>query len=215
MKTNTIPSINKNIRSVKSCSPDTMIHHKDKPNYPRIVYSLKSKRKNPEDRSIFKLYGVSSSQRVLSTGLLFKEFDRVRDCLKSALGLPTAEREVVLRLLRFYAYYGVVYPKAAQVCQDPGCSPATFWRAVLELESRGLIRRVRRYVTRHHAQISNLYNLHELIIVIARYLAEHGVPFREKWLKPYLSMPGRLFWGEIFQTSEARAGPGGLGLVGP
>jgi hypothetical protein len=56
-------------------------------------------------------------------------------------------------------------------------------------------------------QISNLYLLHKLLLVIARYLAEHGVQFFEKWLRPYLSMPGRSFWPSVIQSPEARAGP--------
>ncbi|GAI35243.1 unnamed protein product, partial [marine sediment metagenome] len=71
--------------------------------------------------------------------------------------LTTAEREVTLRLLRFWAYYGNVYPKASTVAAEPGCSKATFWRTIALLERLGLMRRINRYVIRPHAQISNLY----------------------------------------------------------
>jgi hypothetical protein len=67
---------------------------------------------------------------------------------------------------------------------------------VRALEAQGLLLRVRRYLIRPKAQISNLYNLHNLVVVIARYLAEHGQAFYEKWLLPFLTMPARRFWVE-------------------
>lgn len=173
--------------------PDSMIHHKESPHHDRIVVSYRNMNSG-------RSYGVSRTYRVLSPQLLLKKFDQVRDFLEFTLGLTTAEREGTLRLLRLWAYYGKVYPKAAQICEDPGCSKATYWRTVRQLVDRGLVQRVNRYVIRPHAQISNLYRLDKLVLLIARYLAERGTCFREKWLKPYLVIPGCLFWGAVVST---------------
>lgn len=152
-------------------------------------------------------YGVSSASRVLSPQLLLKKFDYVRQGLQTTLALTAAQREAVLRLLRLYAYYGKVYPKAAMVCEEPGCSIATFWRTIKYLKEMGLIEVINRYLTPYRRQISNLYRLDKLILLIARYLAEHGTQFLEKWLKPYLQLPGRDFWGLSIPDQGARAGP--------
>lgn len=164
-----------------------MIHHKETTQLKkRIVYS---KREYP-----FPPYGVSRSRRVLSPQLLLNRYDRVRDCLEDILGLTTAQREVALRLLRYWAYYGNVYVKSAAITAEPGCSKATYWRTVKIMQLRGLITVINRFIIRPHAQISNLYKFDRLLLIIARYLAEHGAAFREKWLRPYLSMPGSQFW---------------------
>ncbi len=139
-------------------------------------------------------YGVSQSRRVLSPQLLLKKFDYVRDCLKFVLGLSVAQREVVLRLLRLWAYYGQVYPKEALITEEPGCSKATFWRTIRLLEGMKLITRINRYVLRPHAQISNLYRLDKLIIIIARYLCNHIAHIWPDWLDPYLSMTWPRLW---------------------
>lgn len=162
----------------------TMRHHK----YLLVSYNS-IKRGKP--------YGVSRAHRVLSPGLLLKKFDYIRDCLTYTLQLTIAQREVTLRLLRYWAYYGQVYPKESTVTEDPGCSKATFWRTLRLLKELGLIHVINRYVIRPHAQISNLYRLDQLVMLLARYLAEHGVHFWEKWLRPYLIIPAREFW--IFQ----------------
>lgn len=173
---------------------DSMIHHKE-PRVPeRLIVSYHS-------ICTGKPYGVSQSQRVLSPGLLLKRFDRVRDCLKNEVGLTVCQREVTLKLLRLFAYYGQVYPKASHFGQEPGSSVATFWRTIKVLREHNLVSVVNRFVLRPHAQISNLYRLDRLVLLLARYLAEHGHAFYEKWLEPYLSMPGRLFYPMLWQSS--------------
>jgi len=167
--------------------PEPMIHHKDRTPKLRIIYKNKRGLIPPP-------YGVSSSQRVLSPQLLLKRHNLVHQFLEQTLGLTTSQREVTFRLLRYWAYYGKVYPKQSQVSNEPGCSKATFWRTIRTLEDRRLIQVVNRFVIRPHAQISNLYRFDKLLLIIARYLAEHGQRFYEKWLEPYLAMPGRLFW---------------------
>lgn len=171
--------------------------------------------RNNRDRSTTS-YGVSKSKRVLSPAMLLKRWDHVRRCLAGPMGLTSTQQTAVLRLLRYWAYYGLVYPKAAQVAHEPevtdslaiwraekglgaprnsyGCSRSTFWRTIKKLQDRGLVEVVNRYVLRKHAQISNLYRLDKLIIIIARYLSEHGQVFDQAWLKPYLSLPGAVFW---------------------
>lgn len=173
----------------------SMIHHNVSTNVPnKIIVTYKRYRE--------KRYAVSSSYRILTKGLLLKKFDLVRDCLEYVLGLPPARRHVILELLRYHAYYGSAYPKESTITEGPACSKATFWRAIRELKERGLITIHNRYVIRPHAQISNLYRFDKLLIMIARYLAEHGVDFLEKWLQPYLSMPGHSFWPYIQSYSS-------------
>lgn len=183
-----------------------MIHHK-------VSLSQRGKMIVSYSRYVGKPYGVSSSRRVLSPGLFLRKFDYIRQCLDYALGLTKAQRQVTLRLLRLWAYYGYVYPKEAQVTEEPGCSKATFWRTIRVLENMGLLSRVNRYIIRPEAQISNLYRLDKLILLIARYLAEHIAHVWPDWLTPILTMPARQFYHWVFQSPEARAGPGALALA--
>ncbi|MBA7602878.1 hypothetical protein ES703_09974 [subsurface metagenome] len=182
-----------------SLNSNLMIHHKDHIPPLRVIYKSRGE-------PLPSPYGVSSSFRVLSPSLFFKKYDRIRDCLKYSLGMTTGQREVALRLLRLWVYYGKVYPKESQVTELPGCSKATFWRTIQFLEELGLVRVVNRYVIRPRAQISNLYRLEKLVMVIARYLAEHGQALREKWLEPYLVMPARLFWSLRFPFGTTSSG---------
>ena len=189
--------------------PDSVIHHKVL--YPHIVGKTLLDIKNKGKR-----YGVSSASKLLPVSLFRKKYDLVKLCLKSAVGLPDCQVEAIMRLLRVQAYYGSAYPKAAQIAgdfQDPPAAPfipypgyvppqrhhwatsrATFWRAIRQLKELGLVMVINRYLIRPHAQISNLYRLDKLLILIARYLAEHGQRFNEKWLRPFLLVSGSLFW---------------------
>jgi hypothetical protein len=164
-----------------------MIHHNVSPYNSKIIHYFHGKLVIPP-------YGVSSASRVLSPQALLRKFDQINIFLKSALGLSTAQREVILRLLRLWAYYGKVYPKEKQVTADPGCSKATFWRTIALLHNMRLLMVVNRYVKREKAQISNLYLLDKLVLAIAKYLSEHGHHFKEKWLQPIFDMDWRLFW---------------------
>ena len=167
--------------------PRTMIHHKISRVTPYLL--LDRNVGSGGDR-----YGVSSSRRVLSPGLFRQRYDQIRNYLQHSLGLTICQREVTLKLLRLFAYYGEVYPKAAHIAIEPGSSRATFWRTVKILRDKRLLEVVNRFFIRPHAQASNLYILDKLVLLIARYLAEHGVAFYQQWLKPYLAMPGSLFW---------------------
>lgn len=177
-------------------SKKTVIHHKPfttnnthLPN--KILYKENSSREVP--------YGVSRTRRLLSPSLMLRRHNDICHCLGNTIGLTLAQREVVLRLLRYWAYYGSVYPKEAEVTKDPGCSKATFWRTIKLLEERGLVRRINRFIIRPHAQISNLYRLDKLVVLLARYLAEKGLKFGEEWFKPFLTMPGGVFWPMVLR----------------
>ena len=189
--------------AIRIAPSNSMIHHNGPGALPhKVIVTYKNIERSP--------YGVSPAYRVLSPQLLLRKFDQVRACLAGPLGMPTSQREVALRLLRLWAYYGQVYPKESQVTELPGCSKATFWRTIKMLQGLGLVHVINRYVLRPHAQISNLYRLDRLVLLLARYISEHGHAFYEHQLQPYLAMPGRQFWSQIYSTPEARAGPGEL-----
>lgn len=181
-------------------SSNSMIHHKvSLSRNKKLIVSYSNTRGNT--------YGVSRSRRAITSSLFIKKFDYIRNALRDVLGLTSSQREVVLRLLRLWAYYGQVYPKESQMTDMPGCSKATYWRTVRLLRELGLLQVINRYVIRPHAQISNLYRLDRLALLLARYLAEHGVAFWEKWLRPALTMPGQQFWSQIYSSPGERVVP--------
>lgn len=176
-------------------SPETVIHHNVPFSIPRsIIVRLDLGAPPP--------YGVSPSQRLITRELYIRRFDRIRECLVVRLGLTCAQREVVLRLLRLWAFYGLVYPKASQVAELPGCSTATFWRTVRLLRDENLVQVIHRYLIRPHAQISNIYRLDELAALIFTYLQEHGQAYVADWMLrswrrrpiPSLPWPRRPHW---------------------
>ena len=185
---------------VISATLNSMIHHKET-YLPKMI--ILSKNFNYKAMP----YGVSRTYRILSPQLLLKKFDQVRDCLDELVGLSVAQREVVLRLLRFWAYYGQVYTKERTITELPGCSKATYWRTIRLLRELGLIRVVNCYLIRPHAQISNLYRFDRLLLLLARYLAEHGTKFLEKWLAPMLSLPGSFFWPSFWRLPDRERPP--------
>jgi len=136
-------------------------------------------------------YGVPAPRRMLSPSLLLKKHHYVISYLK-AIGLTPSEREITMHLLRLYAYYGKVYPKAQEFTEDGGCSKRSFWRAVAKLEDSGLIDRINRYL--HHLQISNCYRLDKLILCVIRYLAEHGSPYLDAFTRQLLLDTSSHFW---------------------
>jgi len=145
-------------------------------------------------------YGVPAPRRMLSPSLLLKKHDYIRAYLVR-LGLTAAEREITLHLLRLYAYYGKVYPKANAFTETGGCSKRSFWRAVAKLESRGYVDRINRYL--HHLQISNCYRLDKLVLCLIRYLAEHGCPFLDKFTQDIIHETTGSFW-RIVHTLRVR-----------
>lgn len=139
-------------------------------------------------------YAVPTKRRLLSPGIFNKKYDSIRDYLVIA-GLTPAERQIALNLLRLYCYYGKVYPKATDFTDQGGCSRRSFWRAVAKLEELGLIDRINRYL--YHLQISNAYRLDKLVLILARWLAEHGYTFTDKFTPALLRLTANLFWQTI------------------
>jgi len=189
--------------------PDSMIHHNS-------VISKRNKLIVSYSRYMGKRYGVSSVSKLLPVSLFTKKYEYIERCLGLVVGLSQCEVEAVMRLLRIETYYGEAYPKASHIAgdiQDPppqlfvpylgyvppkrhhlGTSRATFWRAIHHLKELGLVTVVNRYVLREHAQISNLYKLDKLLIIIAKYLAEHTGRLWPKWVEPYLSLTWPKLW---------------------
>lgn len=186
----------------------SMIHHKVRSFRRYIVYK-------GTVESVGR-YGVSRDKRALTQGNFYKHFDEVRRYLSDSLRLTTAEREVVLKLLRLWSYYGQVYPKESFITSQPGCSKATFWRTIRKLQQAGLIETVQRFLIRKKAQISNLYLLQKLILAIAKYLQEHGVKVNAKLLQLPLCALGQNFWDAIRQWGfSAFPGMDPAGAAGP
>ena len=184
-----------------SPAPESARHHKpDKPNR-RIIYAEKGLER-------VHARGVKRARRILSPQLLLKRFSHIHRFLSGPMGLPQQQRGVVLELLRHWAYYKDVYPKAIQICVAAHCSKSTFWRLIRKFRAQGLIRVTSRYLYRPKAQISNSYNLSTLALLIARYLYETGTRFTETWMtwiQPWLELPGRIFWR--LNLADIRAGP--------
>ena len=152
--------------------------------------SNKEKREPGDSRDLYS-YGVPTSRKILTIELYNKRFDEIRHYLEQNIGLTLAERDGILRMLRIYAYYGRVYPKASQIADDfgnmiPGCSKRSFWRAIAKLREDGLIQVRNRFL--HGRQISNCYRLDKLILCLVRWLLEHG----SRYLN-LLKLPRELF----------------------
>lgn len=139
-------------------------------------------------------YGVPAPRRMLTPSLLLKKHDYIRSYLMT-LGLTDAERDSAFFLLRLYAYYGKVYPKAPDYTEDCYRSKRSFWRAVAKLEELGIIDRINRYL--NHLQISNCYRLDKLVLCLIRYLAEHGCPFLDQFTRNIIRQTADSFWQTI------------------
>lgn len=190
-----------------SSGQKSLAHHKVPLSSPLIYRKRGTKRSSP----LLSRYGVPSSQRIISPGLLLKHFAAIVRFLGEHWGFSPPEREGLIRLLRLWCCYGVVYPKASQAAELPGCSKRTFWRMIAKAIKMDLIVVINRFIQREEAQISNLYRLDKLLIVLARYLAEHGVRFSDAWIQPFLRLIGSVFWGGIrrWRFSACTIPPGG------
>ncbi|MBA7523170.1 hypothetical protein ES705_15293 [subsurface metagenome] len=149
---------------------------------------------------------MPTSRKILTIELYNKRFDEIRHYLEQSIGLTLAERDGILRMLRIYAYYGRVYPKASQIADDfgnmiPGCSKRSFWRAIAKLREDGLIQVRNRFL--HGRQISNCYRLDKLILCLVRWLLEHGSRYLnlEKLARElYDALHGADFWRLIWSA---------------
>ncbi len=147
-----------------SVSPQAMAHHNPStPDRLNIFYK--------KGGEVEKRYGVPQTRRILTMGMFHKYHDEIRHQL-IRVGLETRERDAIFKLLELYIYYGKVYPKATDIADQAYISKRTFWRAIGKLREFGVIEVLNRYAK--HRQISNLYRLDKLVVMIARYLAEHG-----------------------------------------
>lgn len=140
-------------------------------------------------------YGVPPKRRILTAGVLRKRHRLIVDCL-IMLGLPTWRRSVILELVRLYAYYGKVYPKAKHIAEDAYCSKRTFWRTIADMEQDGLIQRDNRYL--NHLQISNAYRLDKLILILVRYITEHAEHLFAEHAPDLIFTPAKVFWTLIW-----------------
>lgn len=180
-------SVKPGINSQLPLFPDSMIHH----NKARPLLIRGNLKKVYEDTRYF---GVSSYRRILPKELFFKRYDQIRDCLKSVLGLPTAEREFTLRASRFGSYYGYCYAKISTLCEEPGCSKATAFRVLRKLKEQELIEVIPRIITPFRRQTSSLITFHNLFLLIAKYLAERIAHIWPDFLMPVLRIPWPDFW---------------------
>jgi len=147
-----------------SASPQSTAHHNALSKDLNTIYYKKG-------IEIEKRYGVPSTYRILTMGNYHKHHSDINTMLRVVLGLENRERSAVFCLLRLFLYYGKVYPKAADVADQEYISKRTFWRAMEKLREMGVLEVINRYI--NHRQISNLYRLDKLVLMVARYIAEH------------------------------------------
>ena len=171
-----------------SPSPLSTAHHKALADYLSSIYSKKG---------IEKRYGVPQTYRILTMGNYHKHHDDINTMLRVVGGLENRERVAIFCLLRLFLYYGKVYPKAADVADQEYISKRTVWRAIGKLRDLGVVEVINRYVK--HKQISNLYRLDKLVVMVARFISEHHPTifgdFGDK-----LTSFFRSFWDEIWDA---------------
>ena len=170
-----------------SPSPPSMAHHNSSDRSNPIFYK--------KGIEIEKRYGVPQTRRILTMGMFHKNHDEILNRL-TWLGLETRERDAIFKLLELFIYYGKVYPKAADIADQAYISKRTFWRAIGKLREIGVIEVLNRYAK--HRQISNLYRLDKLVVMIARFLAEHGHKVGNFGIK-LVSLLAH-FWQEIWSV---------------
>jgi len=174
---------------MKTGSVKTLAHHND---YSPIPIN----NREPNINTLLErlTYGVPTTRRMITPGVLNKKHHLIVGYL-GEIGLTAAERQVTLELLRLFAYYGKVYPKANAFEELRGCSRRSFWRAIAKLEEVGFVDRINRYL--NHRQISNAYRLDKLVLCIIRYLTEHGLPFLDQFTRDILRDTAAGFWNII------------------
>jgi len=148
----------------RTISPQATAHHNSLPSDLNRIYYKKG-------IEIEKRYGVPSTRRILTMGMFHKHHHEILYQLVR-LGLETRERDAIFKLLELFIYYGKVYPKAADIADQAYISKRTFWRAIGKLREMGVVEVINRYI--NHKQISNLYRIDKLVVMLGCYLAEHG-----------------------------------------
>lgn len=165
-------------------------HHNALANYLNTIYSKKG-------IGVEKRYGVPQTYRILTMGNYHKHHDDINTMLRVVCGLENRERVAIFCLFRLFLYYGKVYPKAADVADQEYISKRTVWRAIGKLRDLGVVEVINRYVK--HKQISNLYRLDKLVVMIARFIAEHH-PTIFGHFGDKLTYFFRSFWDEIWDA---------------
>ena len=190
----------------RTIPPQSVAHHNPlSPDSNTIYYKKGIERE--------KRYGVPSTHRILTMGNYHKHHNDINTMLRVVCGLEKKERSAIFCLLRLFFYYGQVYPKADDVAEQEYISKRTFWRAIGKLRESGVIEVLNRYVK--HKQISNLYRIDKLILMIARFIAEHRPTifgdFGDKLTSFFKS-----FWCEIWDAdiNLSLTAPVKLGLSG-
>ncbi|MBA7554139.1 hypothetical protein ES705_46751 [subsurface metagenome] len=150
--------------SPPAASPQSTAHHNALSKDLNTIYYKRGK-------ELEKRYGVPQPYRILTMGNYHKHHHDINNMLRVVLGLENRERSAVFCLLRLFLYYGKVYPKAADVADQEYISKRTFWRAINKLREMGVLEVINRYIK--HRQISNLYRIDKLVLMIATYIAEH------------------------------------------
>ena len=171
-------------------SPQSTAHHNALPINLNNIYYKKG-------IGVGKRYGVPQLHRILTMGNYHKHHDDINTMLRVACGLENRERGAIFCLLRLFLYYGKVYPKAADVADQEYISKRTYWRAIGKLRDLGVVEVINRYVK--HKQISNLYRLDKLIVMIARFISEHH-PIIFGDFGDKLTSFFRSFWDEIWDA---------------
>ncbi|MBA7524813.1 hypothetical protein ES705_16957 [subsurface metagenome] len=173
-----------------SPSPLSTAHHNALSNYSGNIYSKRG-------IEVEKRYGVPQTYRILTMGNYHKHHDDINTMLRVVCGLENRERVAIFCLFRLFLYYGKVYPKAADVADQEYISKRTVWRAIGKLRDLGVVEVINRYVK--HKQISNLYRLDKLVVMIARFISEHH-PTIFGHFGDKLTSFFRSFWDEIWDA---------------
>ncbi len=152
-------------------------------------------------------YGVSYKPKILTPGLFFKHHDRVMVFLRDTLRLSPRQCEITEQLLRFYIFYSSVYPSQKDCSGRHRGTKPTFWRTISKLEEMGMIVRIPRYFVREKAQTSNLYEMEKLLILLARYIREHGAALADNCIKLIIDLGGAEFWSWAFNRKYSEVLP--------
>lgn len=115
---------------------------------------------------------MQSSNRVLTKSIFNRRFDDIRDFLITLGVAGPRQRDAILKLLKLYAHYGKVYPKAQTIADECYISKRTVWLAIKKLEDSGLLERNQQFINGY--QTSTQYLLDKLVLMIAHRLAEIG-----------------------------------------
>ena len=131
-------------------------------------------------------YNVQATFRIIPKAVFIKRHDAILNFIRQ-LGFTKKESWAIIRLLRFWIYYGLAYPKAETVCggekllnketnkietRYADFSVRTFWYAVKKLDDAGLLVKYRQLL--NGRKTASLYRLDKLVLYLAARMAEHA-----------------------------------------